>query len=227
MSTLNNKTGCVFDAFGTLIYIGNLETTYRNQYEIYTGFLSELGINDHRRIREVKNLLLTQNFESLHKVAEELERLYGIGIKGKDIQTYQDRIDTDVSNARKFRDVERNLAILRDSGYRLGLISNASTPYKRPFFDLKLDKYIDKDNCIFSCDVGLKKPDPKIFEMMTGKFGLPSRNITMIGNTKNWDYKGALDAGMKAILLVRDGTHGSLKGINHIRGLKDIHLKMR
>ena len=84
---------------------------------------------------------------------------------------------------------------------KLGLISNLASPYRKPFFDLGLDIYFDE--VLFSCDVGLTKPDPKIYQTMIDKLNINPEQALMTGDKVHADVDGPKAIGMRAIHLDR------------------------
>ncbi len=95
------------------------------------------------------------------------------------------------------------LKILRDSGYRLALISNASDDVDvqvlvdkadiRPFFEVVLT----------SAAVGLRKPHRRIFEIVLDRMRLDPREVVMVGDTLNADILGARNVGMRSVWITR------------------------
>ena len=85
--------------------------------------------------------------------------------------------------------------------YKLGLISNTDHFYLdnfKGFFDL-----FDVIN--LSCDVGILKPDPEIFELMLDKLKVKPEQALMVGDNLSDDIGGSTKVGMRAILLKREG----------------------
>lgn len=93
---------------------------------------------------------------------------------------------------------ESTLLALRASGFRLGLISDCSSevplvwPHTvfAPLFDTAL----------FSCAVGLKKPDPRIYRLACNRLGVPARRCLYVGDGSR-ELTGAAAVGMTAIML--------------------------
>lgn len=95
------------------------------------------------------------------------------------------------------------LQSIKENGYRVGLISDVAWGLpsyfpKRDMAFYELDVYFD--DLIFSTDVGLRKPNPKIFQIALENLGVEARDATYVGNSLQADIKGALDSGLKAIL---------------------------
>jgi putative hydrolase of the HAD superfamily len=61
-----------------------------------------------------------------------------------------------------------------------------------------LDAYFD--DYIFSTDVGLRKPHPKIFKIALSNLGVDAAEAMYVGNSIVQDIKGAKGVGMKAVL---------------------------
>lgn len=100
---------------------------------------------------------------------------------------------------------------LKKDEYNLHIITNG---FKEVQF-IKLEKsglldYFDVIVC--SEDVGVNKPDPKVFQHAMEKAGTHSRDSIMIGDDYQVDIIGACNIGMQAILfdphnMYKEGTH--------------------
>jgi putative hydrolase of the HAD superfamily len=98
------------------------------------------------------------------------------------------------------------LAGLLDVGFRLAVISNA---------DGRMAQLLDRcgllgffEFVVDSQDLGVEKPDPKIFEEGSRRLGLPLADCLYVGDLYPVDYVGATSAGMSAVLLDPLGLHG-------------------
>jgi putative hydrolase of the HAD superfamily len=99
------------------------------------------------------------------------------------------------------------LQVLRDEGYKIGLVSDVAwgLPSYFPLRDMKyfgLDDYFD--DMVFSTDVGLRKPNPRIFKIALYNVGARAEESVFVGNNLQCDIKGALGVGMTAILKSSD-----------------------
>lgn len=100
-------------------------------------------------------------------------------------------------------DAHETLSVLKEQGYRLAIISNASDDNDvqtlvdnanlRPYFDLILT----------SAAVGIRKPNPRIFEIVLEKMELPNSRVAMVGDTLGADILGAQNAGIYSIWITR------------------------
>ena len=95
------------------------------------------------------------------------------------------------------------LESISDRGLAIGLISDVAwgLPSEFPLRDMQhfgLDRYFD--DMVFSTDVGLRKPHPKVFKIALSNLGVSAADAMYIGNSPFHDIKGAQGVGMKAVL---------------------------
>ncbi|MCS6910221.1 MAG: HAD family hydrolase [Anaerolineales bacterium] len=90
---------------------------------------------------------------------------------------------------------------LRAAGLRLGLISNASDDgnVQRLIDNAGLREYFDP--ILVSAAVGLRKPNPRIFELVLEAWKLPPAAVVMVGDTLGADILGAQLAGLRHVWL--------------------------
>ncbi len=90
---------------------------------------------------------------------------------------------------------------LQAAGLRLGLISNASDAgnVQRLIDNAGLREYFDP--ILISAAVGLRKPNPRIFELALKAWGLPPAAVVMVGDTLGADILGAQLAGLRHVWL--------------------------
>ncbi len=98
------------------------------------------------------------------------------------------------ANAQALRD-------LRAAGFRLGLVSNISTPgdWTRELLD-DLGVLEQLDVVVLSSEEGMGKPDPRIFHLALARLGLESRQAVFVGDRLREDIAGAQAVGMRAVL---------------------------
>jgi putative hydrolase of the HAD superfamily len=100
-----------------------------------------------------------------------------------------------------FPHVAETLEWLKREGYAVGLVSNTGRTwgrYLRRVQDrLGIGRYFDAR--IFSDEVGVRKPQPRIFEAALSELGLPPASVVHIGDDVTADVAGAKAFGMRAI----------------------------
>ena len=95
------------------------------------------------------------------------------------------------------------LRTLRDAGYRLGVISNASHSLPGILEKLGLARYFD--TITYSFDVGAEKPDVRIFRRAVAQANATEERSVHVGDSFEADYLGARRAGLHAVLVCRGG----------------------
>lgn len=184
----------VFDLFGTLVTRGPGPRAYRELVVTLPPW----------KWRHARRLFLTAEFPTISDLHAHLgarrgpgpahfERLVAEGMA--EIQLYDDSVPT----------LER----ARAQGLRLALLSNLASPYKQPVFDFGLDGHFDA--VVFSCEVGMAKPERGIYELVARELGVPAGELLMIGDTLRDDVHGARAAGLHALHIDRSGRRGDLR----------------
>lgn len=89
------------------------------------------------------------------------------------------------------------LEMLKRKGIRIGLISNADRIDCRYWKESKLSPFFD--DAVFSCDVGLLKPDRHIYELAMRRLGMTPEICLFVGDGGSDELWGAKSAGMKTV----------------------------
>jgi HAD superfamily hydrolase (TIGR01549 family) len=100
-------------------------------------------------------------------------------------------------------DTQATLQELQKDGYRLGLISNAGDgPDVQALVDqVGLRPYFDV--ILVSADLGIRKPNPRIFQHALEHWGIVPQRAAMVGDTLGADILGAHNAGLFSIWITR------------------------
>jgi HAD superfamily hydrolase (TIGR01662 family) len=100
-------------------------------------------------------------------------------------------------------DAVSTLQILKDRGYQMGIVSNAGD-------DQDVQDLVDKaeirnylEVILSSAAVGIRKPNPKIFNLALEKMGASPSRAAMVGDTLGADILGAQNAGLLDIWITR------------------------
>lgn len=120
------------------------------------------------------------------------------------------------------------LVELKACGIRLGVISNASTDEVRAWPDSPLRPLFDK--ALFSCECGLKKPNPAIYQMGLKHLGVEAGQALFVGDGGSREHSGAAQSGIRSYLVTHFIGHhseeklqklgeGSMGRIGHISEL--------
>ena len=120
-----------------------------------------------------------------------------------------------------FEDALEALRELKSLGYKIALLSNATyhdaVIGSLDYHDLL--KYIDYPHT--SASIGVRKPHPRSYILAARLSGVEPEEAIMVGNDPYKDYLGAINAGLKAILLDREGKPAK-NIINDLRQLPEI-----
>ena len=87
---------------------------------------------------------------------------------------------------------------LKSHGFKIALVSNADVCDIASWNVSPLAPYFD--DAIFSCYVGLLKPDRKIYEMSLSHIGVSAENALFVGDGGSDELFGAKSVGMKTVL---------------------------
>jgi putative hydrolase of the HAD superfamily len=102
-----------------------------------------------------------------------------------------------------YEDALPTLALLREHGLRIGLVSNG----QRDLDEFARHHRLDVDVCVGSRAHGRVKPHRSIFEAALAALGTAPVDAAMVGDSYADDIEGARALGMRAILLDREGAH--------------------
>ena len=93
--------------------------------------------------------------------------------------------------------MEALLSELKQNGYRIYLLSNASVSQHVYWPKFEMSKLFDGK--LISCDVGLVKPNPEIYHRFTGKFGLNPEECLFVDDLPA-NVAAAVSCGWKGIV---------------------------
>lgn len=96
------------------------------------------------------------------------------------------------------------LKAIKDRGVLIGVISNAPPLSSESIAQMRLTDYVDA--WTFSHELGVEKPDSRIFQVALTKLGVTADEALMVGDSLDKDVLGARAAGIDAIQIVRPGT---------------------
>ncbi|KPV63575.1 MAG: putative HAD-hydrolase [Candidatus Bathyarchaeota archaeon BA1] len=128
------------------------------------------------------------------------------------------------NNSPPYEDAIPTLEYLRSKGYKIGLVTDTDgTPgMKRWRVALTgLEKYVDAV-VVGGEDIMERKPSPELFLLAARRLGAPAERCLMVGDKAFVDIKGAIAAGMKAILIHRREWDIPLKPHHTIHRLAEL-----
>lgn len=116
------------------------------------------------------------------------------------------------------------LRALRERGHKLGLITVCSTEVAELWESSAFAGLFD--TTVFSCEVGLAKPDPRIYELCCEGLGVAPEDCLFVGDGDNDELPGAERVGMTAVQLRAPGEQltkpGEAWGGRYVERLEEI-----
>jgi len=94
-------------------------------------------------------------------------------------------------------EVYQLLQDLRAKGLKIGMVSNCSSEEVRVLRASKLCDYFD--DILLSYEVGMKKPDPRIYEEAAMRLGVEPRECLFVGDGGSNELEGTRNVGMTSI----------------------------
>lgn len=93
------------------------------------------------------------------------------------------------------------LPYLKKHNVKLALATNGYKSTKRIIKHFGLSKYFD--HILISCDVGISKPDPKLYHLIAQRLSLKPEEILCVGDSYSTDIIGAKKVGCGAAIIDR------------------------
>ena len=97
------------------------------------------------------------------------------------------------------------IAWLRGRGLKIGVLSDCSIELPEHWPDMPVSAVVDA--AVFSCTAGFRKPDPRLFALVTGKLTVDPADCVYVGDGGGRELSGARAAGMRAVLLADGDWH--------------------
>ena len=120
-----------------------------------------------------------------------------------------------------YGDTVETLRRLHEAGIRIGLISNSHRCLASFQSHFELDGLIAA--AVSSPDHGFMKPHPRVFHAALELMNVPASDSVMVGDSLVHDVRGAMEVGMRGILLARDrDVDTRTDGVPVIKSLKEL-----
>ena len=196
-----------FDAAGTLII------PHPSVGEVYAEVLRGHGVNvDPAEIdRLFHEALRGAQSRVRENINEETEKEFWSGIvwdtignfcpKERFPAVFEEIYDTfaSASRWRTLPDAGRTLGTLQRRRYRLALLSNSDSRFRKVFADLEIDAFFEE--LFLSSEVGFEKPDLRIFRHVEERLSVEPEEILHVGDSRIHDAAGAASANWNYLIL--------------------------
>lgn len=190
----------IFDIGGTLI---NPYKKLRRRH--YEKFLRKRGIRVSYkdfwdRVTSVANRTIDiGKLEDEKKFWQMVFDRWKLKISDEDVKRLRDAY---LKPRRLYPDVKNHLSKWKGK-YKLAIISNAFSPWFYEAFErLGLKRYFEI--VIVSSEVGIRKPNKRIFSIALRRLRLRGEEAVYVGNDPHFDIRGAKQSKIKTVILVRN-----------------------
>ena len=186
----------IFDLFGTLIDLPNY---HENRDEM----ADTLGVGRDELAREWANALhglMTGSFSSIEAALIHICGRLGVNPSDERIRAsarLRQRFSQDAIVLRP--GVVETHTALRNRGYKVGLISNCTEEVSQLWDSTPSASLFEV--AVLSSEVGMAKPDPRIYALAAGRLGVDAKDCLYVGDGSDGELIGAERAGMTAVLM--------------------------
>jgi len=202
----------LIDLFGTLIKEGNDEIVHEQISKDLSKLVSGLNWEEHYNLYKV---LVSEGLGSGEAVWEALVRISekrGFKLNLQRNMVYEMHVGYHAKLAELYEDAIEALELGKKLFDKIALVSDSDAGVAEEILKAKgIRHYFDA--IVVSGEVGVRKPDPRLFLEAARKINVSPAACVMIGDTYK-DVEGAKTAGMKAVLLARSvkgASQSSLK----------------
>lgn len=191
--------GVIFDLFGTLI-----ENLDYYEFEDALSKIAELLSVSQRDFARCWNdtwdkrstgffATLEADIEHVSRLLNAQPRAQVLSEAARILQSFAQQV-----LGRTRDDALQTLIILKAAGYKTGLISNCAANIPSVWEKGPLARLIDVP--IFSCSIGLKKPNPEVYAIACRKLALSQEKCIYIADGNERELTGASQAGLHVVL---------------------------
>ncbi|MDH5483254.1 MAG: HAD family hydrolase [Candidatus Bathyarchaeota archaeon] len=222
MSSSGKFKVVLFDLGGTLVKTPEFSKTYRKILGRYGVKVSSDDVVYAHRARE-KEFNVEQMVELGRSfwVKWNSKVLEALGIIGNRefLARKIDELWWENAELDTYPDVVQTLVQLREKGIKVGVVTNAlEKDYKQILQRLGLTSYFDVAVGIDTCK--RVKPDKAIFLYAVDALNVHPKETIFVGDSIKYDYRGAKKAGLKPLLIHREGK--ALKNVETITNLAEV-----
>ena len=176
----------LFDLYGTLVDAGDSSLLSR--------LPSALGVSRAAWMSLLRGGLLTTAFRDEDAFVATLARTLAPARPDAE-EICRGLVRAELDPVRLVPGVVSLLNFLKRRGLKLGLVSNLASPFKAPVGRFGLEGFFDA--FALSCDEGIAKPDPAIYERALSRLGVDAGATLFVGDSLQNDVRAPAALGMK------------------------------
>ncbi|HXW36513.1 MAG TPA: HAD family hydrolase [Nitrososphaerales archaeon] len=159
-----------------------------------------------------------KDFPDLVKYEEVIEEIYGDRPKGLKQTLAKGATDefwrVAMKNFTPRPDVKQSLSALDSMGLKMAVVSNHHNREALVGHLEELGIASHFDPIIASCEVAIRKPDPRIFRYCLNRLKVKPRRAIFVGDLLAYDIAGAKSVGMHAVLVPDSTTKAHNEGVS-------------
>ena len=185
MSNSSKISVIAFDAFGTLVNIGDKRAPYKKLLQ---------WMKDHDRTPQLDDAAVIM---SQAVGFEEFAARCGMILPDDLITTLYSDLEAELQSITLYPDTTSTLNQLSQAGFKIALCSNLAAPYGKAGFPMlpRFDAYA------WSYEVGAIKPDKHIYQYIIDSLECRAEEVLFVGDTPLADIEGPTAFGMSARLI--------------------------
>ncbi|MBO0428078.1 HAD family hydrolase [Vagococcus fluvialis] len=156
------------------------------------------------------------NLENMHIYRiQEAFKYFGTTISQEEARTFQKDYQNNQKEITLLPDIQDSFDFVSKQHITMGIVTNGPIEHqKNKIKQLGLEKWIQKSNMFISSEVGIAKPDVRLFELVQKKMNLVPSETYYIGDSFENDVVGASNAGWNTIWINRKNKKNSNKDVN-------------
>ena len=145
------------------------------------------------------------NLEKMHIYRiQEAFKYFGTTISQDEARTFQKDYQNNQKEITLLPDIQESFDFVSKQNFTMGIITNGPKEHqKNKIKQLGLEEWIQKNNMFISSEVGIAKPDVRLFELVQKQMNLVPRETYYIGDSFENDIVGASNAGWNTIWINR------------------------
>lgn len=182
----------LFDLWNTLVY----DSSKLKSFEKLLEFLKSFGVKNPHEF--IDRFLCIRKFDSIMQASEHISR--ELGCRPEEAEPFVRGFA--LQEPKAFPDVASALGRLRKD-YKLAIISNFIDFTANAVEKSGIEKFFDYR--FYSCNLGMIKQNPEFFRHALREMGVKPQEAVMVGDRKFADIEPAERAGIRAVLIKREG----------------------
>lgn len=197
-STINGIEACVFDAYGTLLDFNSAVMRCADEIGDEAARLSDIWRQKQLQYTWLRSLMGT-HADFWQVTGEALD--FSLAATGIDNPALREKLMALYRELDAFEEVRETLRALQQANMKTAILSNGAPEMLDAAVKANgLESLLDDVQSVE--DVGVFKPDPRVYQMSVDRLGVAKENICFM-SSNGWDAAGAASFGFKVVWINR------------------------